>query len=93
VRVVGKETPIKIYEPLAETGKLSPEWAKGLPIYEAGIAAFDARRYDEALAAFQKFAEILPGDAPGQLYLNRCQEYSVIAPDATWEGVFNLTAK
>jgi adenylate cyclase len=93
VRVVGKETPIKIFEPLAETGKLSPEWTKGLPIYEAGIVAFDARKYDEALAAFQKFAEIFPDDGPGQLYLNRCQEYSVIAPDATWEGVFNLTAK
>ena len=93
VRVVGKETPIKIFEPLAETGKLSPEWTKGLPLYEAGVAAFDARKYDEALAAFQKFAAIVPDDGPGQLYLARCQEYAVIAPDATWEGVFNLTAK
>jgi adenylate cyclase len=93
VRVVGKETPIKIYEPIAEAGKLSPEWAKGLPLYEAGVAAFDARKYGEALEAFQKFAAIFPDDGPGQLYLGRCQEYSVIAPDATWEGVFNLTAK
>jgi len=93
VRVVGKETPIKIYEPLAETGKLSPEWAKGLPLYEAGVAAFDARKYEEALGHFQKFAELLPDDGPGQLYLGRCQEYAVIAPDAAWEGVFNLTAK
>ena len=93
VRVVGKETPIKIFEPLAETGKLSPEWAKALPLYEAGIVAFDARKYDAALASFQAFAAILPDDGPGQLYLGRCQEYSVIAPDATWEGVFNLTAK
>ena len=93
VRVVGKETPIKIYEPLAETGKLSPDWAKALPIYEAGVAAFDESKYEEALASFQKFAEIFPDDGPGQLYLGRCQEYAVIAPDATWEGVFNLTAK
>jgi adenylate cyclase len=93
VRVVGKETPIKIFEPLAETGKLSPEWVKGLPVYEAGIVAFDARKYEEALGSFQAFAAIFPDDGPGQLYLNRCQEYAVIAPDATWEGVFNLTAK
>ncbi len=93
VRVIGKETPIKIFEPLAEIGKLSPAWTQGLPLYEAGVAAFDARKYDEALAAFQAFAAVLPDDAPGQLYLSRCQEYAVIAPDATWEGVFNLTAK
>ena len=93
VRVVGKETPIKIYEPIAELGKLSADWAKALPIYEAGVAAFDARRYEEALASFQQFAAIFPDDGPGQLYLGRCQEYAVIAPDAAWEGVFNLTAK
>lgn len=93
VRVVGKETPIRIYEPIAEKAKLDAAWQKALPIYEAGIAAFDAAKYDAALAAFQKFAEILPEDGPGQLYLARCQEYAVLPPDATWEGVFNLTAK
>jgi len=93
VRVVGKDTPIRIYEPIAEKGKLSAEWSKALPVYEEGIAAFDAAKYEAALAAFQKFAELLPEDGPGQLYLARCQEYAVLPPDATWEGVFNLTAK
>ncbi|MDE2143718.1 MAG: adenylate/guanylate cyclase domain-containing protein, partial [Elusimicrobia bacterium] len=93
VRVVGKETPIRIFEPIAETAKLSAEWRKALPLYEQGIAAFDARKYEDALAAFKKFAEILPDDGPGQLYLERSQEYAVLPPDATWEGVFNLTAK
>ena len=93
VRVVGKAAPIKIYEPIAEKSKLPSDWAKGLPVYEDGVAAFDARRYGEALAAFTAFAEIFPGDAPGRLYLERCREYAVIAPDAAWEGVFNLTAK
>ena len=93
VRVVGKETPIRIFEPIAEIAKLTPVWREALPVYESGIAAFDAKKYDVALAAFQKFMELLPGDGPGQLYLERCQEYAVLPPDATWEGVFNLTAK
>jgi adenylate cyclase len=92
-RVIGKETPIKVYEPLAEKGKLSAEWSKALPVYEEGLAAFDARKYDAALAAFQRFSEMMPKDGPGQLYLRISQEYAVIPPDATWEGVFNLTAK
>jgi adenylate cyclase len=92
-RVVGKETPIKVYEPLAEKNKLSAAWAKALPVYDEGVTAFDARKYDAALAAFQKFAELMPDDGPGQLYLRISQEYAVIPPDATWEGVFNLTAK
>jgi adenylate cyclase len=92
-KVIGKETPIKVYEPLAEKGKLSPEWAKALPIYEEGVAAFDARRYDESLAAFQKFAEIFPEDGPGQLYLRITGDYAAIPPDAAWDGVFNLREK
>jgi adenylate cyclase len=93
VRVVGKETPIRIFEPIAEIGKLDAAWTKGLPLYEKGVAAFDAKKYDEALAAFEAFAEVFPEDGPGQLYLARCKEYVVLPPDSTWEGVFNLTAK
>jgi adenylate cyclase len=93
VRVVGKASAIKIFEPIGEKGNLDAVWQKALPLYEKGIAAFDERRYGEALESFQKFAEILPQDGPGQLYLTRCQEYAVLPPDATWDGVFNLTAK
>ncbi|MEK7384182.1 MAG: adenylate/guanylate cyclase domain-containing protein [Elusimicrobiota bacterium] len=93
VRVVGKDTPIRIFEPVGEQGKLSAQWQEALPVYEGGVAAFEAKKYEEALAFFQKFAEIFPKDGPGQLYLNRCQEYAVLAPDAAWDGVFNLTAK
>ena len=93
VRVVGKEMPIRIYEPIAELGKLSAEWAEALPLYAQGVAAFEARKYGEALATFQKFIAIFPEDGPGQLYLRLSQEYALIPPDSTWEGVFNLTAK
>ncbi len=92
-KVVGKDVPIKVYEPLAEKGGLSAEWAKALPIYEAGVAAFDERKYEAALAAFEKFAEIFPADGPGQLYLRITKDYAVIPPDASWDGVFNLREK
>jgi len=93
VRVVGKENPIRIFEPVGETSRLSAQWREGLPLYEQGVAAFESRKYDAALLAFQQFAKLFPQDGPGLLYLNRCQEYSVLPPDGTWDGVFNLTAK
>ncbi len=92
-KVIGKETPIKVYEPLAEKGKLSADWARALPFYEEGVAAFDARKYDAALAAFQKVAEIFPQDGPVQLYLRITADYAAIPPDAAWDGVFNLREK
>jgi adenylate cyclase len=92
-RVVGKETPIRVYEPLAETGKLPEDWAKALPLYEKGLAAFEKRRFDKAVDAFEEFLKIFPDDGPAQLYRDRSRDYAAIPPDKSWDGVFNLTAK
>ncbi len=91
-RVVGKEQPVPVYEPLAEKGKLDSVWAKGLPVWEKGVKAFYDKKYDDALATFTEFAKLVPGDAPGELYLNLSRDYSALPPD-DWDQVFNLTAK
>jgi adenylate cyclase len=92
-RVVGKETPIRVYEPIGEKGKLSADWTKALPIYEKGFAAFEARRYGDALDLFESLLKIFPDDGPGRLYRDLSRDYAAIPPDASWDGVFNLTAK
>ncbi len=91
-RVVGKETPVPVYEPLAEKGKLTPAWAKALPVWERGIKAFYDKKYEEALAGFTDFLGLMPKDGPGELYLNISRDYAALPPD-DWDQVFNLTAK
>jgi adenylate cyclase len=91
-RVVGKETPVPVYEPLAEKGKLSAAWVKAMPVWEKGIKAFYAKKYDEALSAFEEFSKLMPGDGPGELYLGQSRDYAALPPD-DWDQVFNLTAK
>jgi adenylate cyclase len=91
-RVVGKETPVPVYEPLAEKGKLDAAWLKALPVWEKGIKAFYAKDYDKALAAFEEFAKLMPGDGPGELYLHQSRDYAALPPE-DWDQVFNLTAK
>jgi len=93
VRVVGKETPIRIFEPLAEKSKLSADWAKALPQYEKGLKAFEKRKFKDALKSFEHFLEIFPDDGPARLYRDRSRDYAAIEPDESWDGVFNLTAK
>ncbi len=91
-RVVGKETPVPVYEPLAEKGRLDAAWSKALPVWERGIKAFYARKYEEALPAFEEFAKLMPGDGPGELYLGQSRDYAALPPE-DWDQVFNLTAK
>lgn len=91
-RVVGKATPVPVWEPLAEAGKLPPAWAKALPVWEKGTKEFFDKKYDAALASFEEFAKLMPGDGPCELYLNLARDYSALPPD-DWDQVFNLTAK
>lgn len=93
VRVVGKETPIRVYELLDKKGELSADWQRALPLYRKGLELFNARKYAEAVAPFQEFVAVFPKDGPGNLYLNASRDYAAIPPDELWEGVFNLTAK
>jgi len=92
IRVVGKAIPVKVYEPLTRKGQASPEIAKMLPLYGAGIASFYAGKYAAAAKDFKAAAEARPGDGPSQFYLELAEEYAKAVPK-DWDGSFNLTSK
>ena len=93
VRVVGKEVPIRVFEPVARKGELSESWKKALPLFNEGVKLFEQRKYAEAQGLFQEFAAIFPDDKPGEFYLSQARDYAVIPPPEDWDGTFNLTQK
>lgn len=93
IRVVGKDDPIKVFEPLAPAGRLSPEWTKALPVYERGLKEYYGRDFAGALKSFEELLGIFPEDGPGKLYKTLASDYSAIPPPDDWEMVFKLTAK
>ena len=93
VRVVGKAIPIRVYELLAEKGKLSPEKTSLQSAYLEGVEFFYKREFKKAGKAFTGALEAVPNDAPSQLYLRITRDYEVMPPPEDWDGVFNLTAK
>jgi class 3 adenylate cyclase/CHASE2 domain-containing sensor protein len=93
VRVVGKETPVRVFELLGKKGKLTSEWQKALEAYNRGLALFAKRQYDDAALAFEEVVKLFPKDGPGNLYMNAARDYAAIPPEDNWDGVFNLTAK
>jgi adenylate cyclase len=56
VRVKGKDRPVRIFEPIRESGRLSDEWRERLARHDAGLAHYRAGRFEEALAAFEAAA-------------------------------------
>ncbi len=92
VLVVGKLTPIKIYEPIETKSALTDDWKKSLPVWEKAIEAFIAGKWAESSAAFDEFKRLMPKDAAIDFYANQAREYSVLPPN-DWDGVIRLTAK
>lgn len=93
IRVVGKEDPIKVYEPLAPAGKLSAEWTKALPLHEKALKEFYARDFAGSLKTIEQLLAVFPEDGPAKLYQHMATDYSAIPPPEDWDGVFKLTAK
>ncbi|MCO6400664.1 MAG: adenylate/guanylate cyclase domain-containing protein [Verrucomicrobia bacterium] len=85
IRVVGRKTPVRVFEPLALTRNALPNW---LPDYEAGLQAVSEKRWADAIAQFEK----LPDDAASRAYVRALRKLAS-GEESDWDGVWNLTEK
>lgn len=93
IRVVGKKEPVVIYEVLDKKGTLSDQTYSLIEEYSKGLELFNERRWQEAMACFQRALKIVPDDGPSQTFIERCQIYMQTPPPESWDGVFELTSK
>lgn len=93
VLVVGKTEPERIFELLGRAGDVTPERLELRDAFEAGLASYRARDWDDAAASFRRCLAIIPDDPPSTLFLARIADFRQrpLAPD--WLGVWALEAK
>ncbi|MFP4430468.1 MAG: CHASE2 domain-containing protein [Spirochaetaceae bacterium] len=87
VRVVGKNLPVVVYEPMTRE-----EFARRrghLEVFDRGRNAFYRGNFAEALAAFQEIADV---DPPAEKYAVKCRPLVESTP-GDWDGVWNMTEK
>lgn len=90
IRVVGKQLPLTIYEPLDGLSMLDlPTAAR----FEAALALYRAREWEKAQAAFTAVLDVASEDKPSKIYLERCGYFMQNPPAADWDGVFNRAEK
>lgn len=61
--------------------------------FEEGLAAYRARRWDDAAKAFQEVLETQPDDGPSRVFLERIEVFRESPPDDDWDGVCHMTTK
>jgi adenylate cyclase len=92
VRVKGKKLPVRIFEILAPARERQ-RWLPMIERFDAGVAAYRARQWDAAMAAFSAVLAERADDGPALLYLERCRALRAAPPAAEWDGVTVVEVK
>jgi len=94
VAVYGRTGGLAIYELLdmaADVGPKAPEWVR---TYEAGLAAYEARYWSEAIGLFETTTTLRGGtDRPSQILIERCRDSIANPPPADWLPISILATK
>lgn len=93
VRVVGINTPVRLWEILALKDEISPEQNSLLAGFKEAHTLFEDRDYSRAAQLFTELSAAYPEDGPSATYLKRSRNFQEKPPAASWDGVFNLTEK
>jgi adenylate cyclase len=95
VRVVGINTPLRLYELLDIAREAPSEVVAMVENWEEGFALYEKRNFKAALNIFKTIWEKNGEDLVAKKYMDRCAAYIAAPPDAAaWDdAVDNLTEK
>jgi adenylate cyclase len=93
VAVAGKTEPVRIYEIMSRAGAIDAARAETRRAYAEGLAAYRARQWPNAEAAFRAALAAESDDGPSRVMLDRVARLLAEPPDEDWDGVWRLTTK
>lgn len=89
IRVKGKAQPTRVYELVVDDAISTSACEQ----FEAGVAAYRARDWDDAEQAFKAILGNHPKDTPSQVYAERVDHLRKIPPPDKWDGVWVFETK
>ncbi|MBI3446751.1 MAG: adenylate/guanylate cyclase domain-containing protein, partial [Magnetospirillum sp.] len=93
VRVKGKDTPVRLYEPLGFEGEVDAESIAKLSQHLAALTMYREQKWDAARVAFQELAASDPGRIIYKIYLERIAHFKEESPGPDWDGVYTHKEK
>jgi hypothetical protein len=91
--VVGQSHSETVFEVMAGKGDLTPEQLMLRDRYAEGLAAYRARRWDQARRAFNAALEAVPGDEPSKILIKRVNDFEANPPPQDWDGAWHFDHK
>jgi hypothetical protein len=93
VVVTGQSHQQTVYELMGSKDTLTPQQIRARAHYADGLAAYRARRWDEARASFAAAIEAAPGDGPSMALLARVTDLKQNPPPENWDGSWRFEHK
>jgi class 3 adenylate cyclase len=91
--VVGQNHAETVFEIMGRKDELTAEQSALRERYSEGLAAYRARRWDDACQAFGAALEAVAGDGPSLALLERIGALRANPPAAEWDGAWHLDQK
>ncbi len=93
ITVVGKKIPVRIFELMAMRDQLSEEERDLLERFDTARDMYRARQFETAKGLFLALQKDFPEDKVTSVYVDRCSEFALTPPDASWDGVYQMKTK
>jgi adenylate cyclase len=93
VVLLGQTQQQAIFEIMGRKGELTPAQVELRTRFSEGLAAYRARRWDEALRAFAAALESVPNDGPSMTFIKRIDGLVTNPPGDGWDGSWHLEQK
>jgi len=91
LRVTGQRMPQVLFEVMGRSGALTKQQELLRTCYLDGLAAYRARRWDEARSSFEAALEASPRDGPSRALLSRIDNLRGKPPPPDWDGSWPLS--
>lgn len=93
IRVVGRTTPVRIYELIDFKGGLTSAQREWLEAYNNAYGLYRKRDFENAVGAFEELVRMNKSDTASWRFVGRCRTFVNNPPDDDWDGVYSQTSK
>lgn len=90
IAVFGRSGGIAIFELVGLAGDAKPSW---IDVYEAGLANYRDRQWEEAEQCFSQALAVRGDDGPSRLMVGRCKFLREQPPTDNWEAITVMETK
>lgn len=91
VTVQGRDIPMSVFELMGEAGSVEKPTLQLVERYGEGLAAYRARDWTHAMAAFQDCLALRPDDQPSAVMLSRTEAFATSPPPEGWDAVWHAS--